>query len=201
MRQTKESNKRAPGRVVIHISVHLVLIYTLTFSNVLLVLALNLIVHKPSYCKCSLAWCQSRAFLLFTIGTHPLQMREHPLQYATSVKINMLYMQMNGQQHYQLGSLNWPLWVGNIFSKNGQVSNSRLEGPIWSAKCQDCATCGGFSQIASHLWDLLILFCIQKFLLFVVNSISMINNKTTFSLLTVCPWSDPHIKLFIVNCM
>ena len=46
MCQTKESNKRAPGRVVIYISVHLVLIYTLTFSNVLLVLALNLIVHN-----------------------------------------------------------------------------------------------------------------------------------------------------------
>ena len=34
MCQTKESNKRAPGRVVIYISVHLVLIYTLAFSNV-----------------------------------------------------------------------------------------------------------------------------------------------------------------------
>ena len=58
MCQTKESNKRAPGRVVIHISGHLVLIYTLaftTFSNVLLVLALNFIMYKSSYCKCSLA--------------------------------------------------------------------------------------------------------------------------------------------------
>ena len=62
MRQTKESNKRAPGRVVIYISVHLASI---------LVLTLNLIVHKPSYCKCSLAWCQARTFLLFTIWTHP----------------------------------------------------------------------------------------------------------------------------------
>ena len=41
--KTKELNKHAPGRVVIYISVHLVSIYTLTFSNVLLVLALNLI--------------------------------------------------------------------------------------------------------------------------------------------------------------
>ena len=71
---TKESNKRTP---VIYISVHLVSIYTLTFSNVLLVLALNLTVHKSSYCKCSLAWCQARTFLLFTISTHPLQMREY----------------------------------------------------------------------------------------------------------------------------
>ena len=62
MRQTKESNKRAPGRVVIYILVHLVSSCTLTFSNVLLVLALNLIVHKSSYCKCSLAWCQARPF-------------------------------------------------------------------------------------------------------------------------------------------
>ena len=38
----------------IHIS-HLVSIYTLTFSNVLLVLVLNLMVHKSSYCKYSLA--------------------------------------------------------------------------------------------------------------------------------------------------
>ena len=58
MRQTKESNKRALGRVVIYISVHLVSIYTLAFSNVLLVLALNFMVHRSSYCKCSLAWCE-----------------------------------------------------------------------------------------------------------------------------------------------
>ena len=58
MCQTKGSNKRAPGRVVIYISVHLVFIYTLAFSNVLLVLALNLMVLISRYCKCSLAWCQ-----------------------------------------------------------------------------------------------------------------------------------------------
>ena len=75
MCQTKELNKHAPGWVVIYISVHLVLIYTFHFSNVLLVLALNFRVHKSSYCKCSLAWCQVRTFLLFTICTHPLQMR------------------------------------------------------------------------------------------------------------------------------
>ena len=91
MGQTKESNKRAPGLVVIYISVHLASIYTLTF-NVLLVLTLNLIVHKPSYCKCSLAWCQARTFLLFTIWTHPLQMREYPLQYASTDK--------NKKSHY-----------------------------------------------------------------------------------------------------
>ena len=82
MCQTKESNKHAPGWVVIYISVHSVLVYTLAFINVLLVLALNFMVHKSSYCKCSLAWCQGRIFLLFTIWTHPLQMREYPLQYA-----------------------------------------------------------------------------------------------------------------------
>ena len=82
----KESNKRDPGRVVIYISVHLVSIYTLTFSNILLVLALNLTVYKSSYCKCSLAWCQARTFLLFTILTHPLQMREYRLQYASTDK-------------------------------------------------------------------------------------------------------------------
>ena len=94
MRQTKESNKRAPGRVVIYISVHLVSIYTLTFSDDLLVLALNLKVHKSSYCKCSLAWCQARTFLLFTIWTHPVQMREYPLQYASTDK--------NKKSHYKL---------------------------------------------------------------------------------------------------
>ena len=92
MRQTKELKKRAPGRVVIYISVHLVSIYTLTFSNVLLILALNLIVHKSSYCKCSLAWCQARTFLLFTIWTHPLQMGEYPLQCARTDK--------NKKSHY-----------------------------------------------------------------------------------------------------
>ena len=44
MGQTKESNKHAP--VVIYKSVHLALIYTLTFSNVLLVFALNIMVHN-----------------------------------------------------------------------------------------------------------------------------------------------------------
>ena len=103
MRQTKESNKHAPGRVVIYILVHLASIYTLTFSNVLLVLALNLIVHKSSYCKYSLAWCQVRTFLLFTIWTHPLQMREYPLQYASTDK--------NKKSHYN----NFTQW------KNGSV--------------------------------------------------------------------------------
>ena len=92
MHQTKESNKRAPGQVVIYISVHLVLIYTLALRNVLLVLALDLTVHKSSYCKCSLAWCQARTFLLFTIWTHPLQMREYPLRYASTDK--------NKKSHY-----------------------------------------------------------------------------------------------------
>ena len=68
MRQTKELNKRAPGQIVIYISVHLVSIYTLTFSNGLLILSLNLIVHKSSYCKRSLAWCQARTFLLQSAG-------------------------------------------------------------------------------------------------------------------------------------
>ena len=45
MRQTKESNKRASGRAVIYITLHLVLIYTLTFSNVLLLLALKFMLH------------------------------------------------------------------------------------------------------------------------------------------------------------
>ena len=79
MHQTKESNKRAPGRVAIYISVHLAF---LAFRNVSLVLALNFMVHKSSHCKCSLAWCQVRTFLLFTIWTHLLHMREYPLRYA-----------------------------------------------------------------------------------------------------------------------
>ena len=38
MRHTKESNKRAPRLVVINILVHIVSIYNLAFSDVLLVL-------------------------------------------------------------------------------------------------------------------------------------------------------------------
>ena len=70
----------------IHIS-QLVSIHTLTLSNV------NLILHKSSYSKCSLAWCQARTFLLFTIWTHSLQMREYPLQYASTDK--------NKKSHYK----------------------------------------------------------------------------------------------------
>ena len=84
---TKESNKRAPGRVVIYIQVHLVLIYTLACSNVLWCLHWIFMVHKSSYCKCSLAWCQVRTFLLFTIWTHPLQVRQYPLRYAGTDRI------------------------------------------------------------------------------------------------------------------
>ena len=88
MCQTKESNKRAPGRVVIYIQVNLVLIYNITCSNVLLVHALNFMVHKSNYCKCSLAWCQVRTFILFTIWTHhPLQVRQYPLRYAGTDRI------------------------------------------------------------------------------------------------------------------
>ena len=49
--------------------------------------ALNVIVHWSSYCKCNIAWCQVRAFLLLTVWTHPLQMRENPLQYAATDRI------------------------------------------------------------------------------------------------------------------
>ena len=62
-------------------------IYALAFSNVLLVLALNFMAHKSSYCKCSLAWCQMRTFLLFTIWTLLLQMREYLLRYAGTDRI------------------------------------------------------------------------------------------------------------------
>ena len=118
MHQTKESNKRAPGRVVINISVHLVSIYTLTFSNVLLLLALNLIVHKSSYCKCSLAWCQARTILLFTIWTHPLQMREYPLQYASTDK--------NKKSHYNRFS---GFILSNVTSQYNLNSPREMVGP------------------------------------------------------------------------
>ena len=49
-----------------------------SLSNISLVLVLNFIMYKSSYCKCSLAWCQVRTFLLFTIWTYPLQMRKIP---------------------------------------------------------------------------------------------------------------------------
>ena len=60
-----------------------------------MVLALNFMVHKSSYCKCSLAWCQVRPFLLFTILTHPLQMRDYLLRYAGTDRIK--------KSHYNRG--------------------------------------------------------------------------------------------------
>ena len=47
---------------------------------------LNCMIHKSSYCKCSIARCQVRPFLLFIIRTHPLQMKKYPLQYASTDK-------------------------------------------------------------------------------------------------------------------
>ena len=88
-------------------NIHLVSIYTLTFSNVLLVLALNLSVHKSSYCKCSLAWCQARTFLVFTIWTHPLQMREYPLQYASTDKNKKSHYKGNRYNTSRLFLIRW----------------------------------------------------------------------------------------------
>ena len=72
----------------IHISPFSINLY-FNLSNVLLVLALNLIEHKSSYCKCSLAWCQARTFLLFIISTHPLKWENtrSNMQVLTKIKI------------------------------------------------------------------------------------------------------------------
>ena len=50
----------------------------------------NFMVHKSSYSKCSLAWCQLRTFLLFTNWTHPLQMREYRSDMQVLTKLNNL---------------------------------------------------------------------------------------------------------------
>ena len=69
-------------------------------------------VHKSSYCNCSLAWCQVRTFLLFTIWTHPLQMREYPLRYAGTDRIK--------KSHYNKIYYNipWPNSVHHGFCRN-----------------------------------------------------------------------------------
>ena len=81
----KQGNRTSvlPGELW-YISVHLTLglIYTLAVIDISLVLAFKFILHKSGYCKCSLARCQVRTFLVFTLWTHPLQIREYPLRYA-----------------------------------------------------------------------------------------------------------------------
>ena len=124
----KESDKHASGRVVIYISVHLVSIYTLTFINVLLVIVMNLTVHKSSYCICSLAWCQARTFHLFTIWTLPLQMREYPLQYASTDK--------NKKSHFYNDSFKWRLHVFN--SLFGLCTTRRSKSDMKNRKVSFC---------------------------------------------------------------
>ena len=72
MCQTKESKRCAPGQVLIYISVHLVLIYTLAISNVLLLRALNFMVHKSSYCKVQFGMMSSENLsFIYNLSTSP----------------------------------------------------------------------------------------------------------------------------------
>ena len=68
---------------------------------------IEFMVHKSSYCKCSLAWCQARTFHLFRIWTHPLQMREYPPWYAGTDK--------NKKSHYNWNYVNW-IWLNLLES-------------------------------------------------------------------------------------
>ena len=52
----KGIEQACPGPVVIYTSVHLADNLHEAFSNVLLVLVLNCMVHKSGYCKCSIAY-------------------------------------------------------------------------------------------------------------------------------------------------
>ena len=87
MHQTKESNKRAPGRVVLYISVHLVSIYTLTFIHTLRVhyahAAANLNSVYSKYAKvarvhyfCTIALRTSRAVLTRARASRRVDLRE-----------------------------------------------------------------------------------------------------------------------------
>ena len=112
----------------IHIS-PLVLIYTVAFSNVLLVLALNFMAHKSSYCKCSLAWCQVRTFLLFTIWIHPLQMREYLLQYAGTDRIKKSH---NRSSVHVDGSFREPQsWVVEVEHSELLCNKLMQCSPLW----------------------------------------------------------------------
>ena len=92
----------------------------LTFSNVLLVLALNLLVHKSSYCKCSLAWCQARTFFY-------LQSEHIPSKWKNTCS-NMQVLTKIKQSHYSSKSLSGLPGVEGIIAayiwRNPSLSNS-----------------------------------------------------------------------------
>ena len=90
--QSNESNTSAPGRVVINISVHLVLLFTSAFSNWLIGIYLHCIlwcIYQVTKNAVFLffffffnSMMSSENLLLFTIWRHPLQMREYLLRYT-----------------------------------------------------------------------------------------------------------------------
>ena len=79
MCQTKESNKHAPGRVVIYSPFSIIYTKPLAMSH----WYLCWIVCCIEQVTLNAVWCQVRQYLLFMIWTHPLQMKEYVLQYAS----------------------------------------------------------------------------------------------------------------------
>ena len=117
MRQTKESNKRAPGRVVIYISVHLVLIYTLTFNNVLLLLALNLMLHiQLLWMQFSMMSSENLSFI-YNLNTSPPNERitRSNMQVLTEIKNPTITSAAKTSEHQT--AANWLLCPPQATSK------------------------------------------------------------------------------------
>ena len=121
---------------MIYVSVHLTVIYTLTFSNVLLALALNLMVHKSSYCKCILVWCQLRTFCYLQSEHIHSKWENTPsdMQVLTETKKNLTIViyYFKQQKHFRNIVVNvfelkplWPNWQV-IRTNTKQVKNSQL---------------------------------------------------------------------------
>ena len=91
-------------------------VYFTEAATTLLVLALN----RSSYRKCSLEWCQVRTSLLFTIWTHPLLMREYPLQYAGTDR--------NKKSHYSSDRKKYCQYITNCIRMKPPMPNWNI---IW----------------------------------------------------------------------
>ena len=92
--------------------------------------------HKSSYCKCSLAWCQARTFLLFKIWTHPFQMREYRSNMQVLTKIKNPTIE-SFQCHF------WVPWticfkMSTLFCKKG-VGNFEIECKTWLFLVRGCS--------------------------------------------------------------
>ena len=102
---------------------------------------------KSGYCKCSIAWCQVRPFLLFVIRTHPLQRKEYRLQYASTDKNKKSHYNTETKRH-----LGYQIWhyLHKYALKGMFIMNDTIQGcKIWWCALRYL---GANLEVCVHRW-------------------------------------------------